>query len=62
MINKTNYNFLIGLGKTGKNSAYLLIPFALAMLATVPTEYAWIAGVVVYMLKNYYEVKTGKKI
>lgn len=49
------YSFLIGLGKTAKNSAYLLVPFALALLASVPAEYAWIAGPVVYMLKNWVE-------
>ena len=49
------YSFLIGLGKTAKNSAYLLVPFALALLATVPIEYAWIAGPVVYLLKNWVE-------
>ena len=52
---KTNYNVLIGLWKTIKNSAYLLVPFVVAVLAGVPEEYAWIAGPVVYMLKNYYE-------
>ena len=57
MVNKNKYSFLIGLGKTAKNSAYLLVPFALALLASVPGEYAWIAGPIVYMLKNYYENK-----
>lgn len=53
MANK--YSFWIGLGKTIKNSAYLLVPFGLALLATVPAEYAWIAGPIVYMLKNWYQ-------
>ena len=52
---KSKYSFWIGLGKTAKNSAYLLIPFALVLLSSVPIEYAWIAGPVVYFLKNYYE-------
>lgn len=52
---KNKYSFFIGLVKTVKNSAYLLVPFALAMLVTVPIEYAWVAGPVVYLLKNYYE-------
>ena len=52
---KNKYSFWIGLGKTAKNSAILLVPFALALLAQVPTEYAWAAGPVVYMLKNYYK-------
>ncbi len=53
MTNK--YSFWIGLGKTTKNSAYLLVPFGIALLATVPKEYAWVAGPVVYLLKNWYE-------
>lgn len=55
MANKINYSFLIGLGKTAKNSAYLLIPFGLALLAGLPSEYAWLAGPVIYLLKNYAE-------
>ena len=54
---KQNYSFLIGLMKTAKNSAYLLVPFGLAMLASVPAKYAWVSGPVIYMLKNYYENK-----
>ena len=57
MANKINYSFWIGLGKTAKNSAYLLIPFVIAMSAGVPTEYAWIVSPIVYMLKNYIENK-----
>jgi len=53
MAKKISYNFWIGLGKTAKNSAYLLIPFVVAMIAGVPNEYAWISGPIVYMLKNY---------
>lgn len=56
MVNK--YNFWIGLGKTAKNSAYLLVPFAIAMLSGIPIEYAWITGPIVYMLKNYQENKS----
>ena len=54
------YSFWIGLWKTVKNSAYLLIPFALALLVGVPAEYAWITGPVVYFLKNLYENKIKK--
>lgn len=54
---KQNYSLLTGLLKTVKNSAYLLIPFALAMLAEVPIEYAWVAGPVMYFLKNYHANK-----
>jgi len=49
------YSFWVGLWKTIKNSAYLLVPFALALLATVPVKYAWIAGPIVYFLKNFVE-------
>ena len=49
------YSFWIGLLKTAKNSAYLLIPFGLALLASVPIGYAWVSGPIVYLLKNYYE-------
>ncbi len=52
---KQEYNFWIGVWKTVKNSAILLVPFALALLADVPAEYAWIAGPVIYMLKNAYQ-------
>ena len=55
---KQIYNFWIGLLKTAKNSAILLVPFALALLAQVPAEYAWIAGPVIYMLKNAYTNRT----
>ena len=54
MVNK-KYSFLTGLLKTAKNSAYLLIPFALTLMVNVPKQYAWIAGPIVYLLKNYYE-------
>ena len=53
MAKKIKYSFWIGLVKTAKNSAYLLVPFAVAMLLSVPAEYAWIAGPLVYLLKNY---------
>ena len=56
-MSKQKYSFWIGLLKTAKNSAYLLIPFGLALLASVPIEYAWISGPVVYLLKNYLENK-----
>jgi len=61
MVN-VKYNFWIGLWKAAKNSVFLLAPFFLAILVAVPAEYAWIAGPIVYMLKNWYETKTGKKL
>ena len=50
---KIKYSAWTGCVKTAKNSAYLLIPFAIAVLLQVPIEYAWIAGPIVYFLKNY---------
>ena len=49
------YSFWIGLGKTAKNSAWMLIPFGLALLASAPASWAWAAGPAVYFLKNLYE-------
>jgi len=57
MVVKNGYSFWVGLWKTVKNSAFLLVPFLVAILATVPAKYAWIAGPVVYFLKNLYENK-----
>lgn len=54
MVKKIEYSFWIGLKKTAKNSIWMLAPFGLALLATVPAEYAWVAGPVAYLLKNYY--------
>ena len=57
MAKTKNYNFWIGLGKTVKNSAYLLVPFVIAVLAGMPNEYAWITGPIVYFIKNYFQNK-----
>lgn len=54
---KNKYNTWTGFLKTAKNSAYLLIPFFIAVLAGAPQECAWIAGPIVYMMKNYAENK-----
>jgi hypothetical protein len=54
------YSFLIGLAKTAKNSAVLLVPFACALLAGVDESYAWVAGPIAYFLKNLYETKISK--
>jgi len=60
MAEKVKYNFWVGLVKTAKNSAILLIPFFLALIAGLPIEYAWITGPLAYFLKNLYETKYGK--
>ena len=62
MVNKIDYSFLIGLKKNLKANVVTLVPFAIAMMASVPVEYAWIASAVTYQLKNMYEIKTGKKL
>ena len=51
------YKFLVGIRKTFKNSAVLLIPFWVAVLTGLPIEYAWLTGPVIYLLKNYYSNK-----
>ena len=57
---QNKYSVLVGLAKTAKNSAFLLIPFILAILANVPMEYAWLATPITYFLKNLYEDKIKK--
>jgi len=57
---ENKYSLVVGLAKTAKNSAVLLVPFFLAILAGMPLEYAWITGPVSYFLKNLYETKFGK--
>ena len=57
MAKKIDYSFWIGLGKTAKNSAYLLVPFAVAVIAGMPSKWAWITGPIIYMLKNYLQNK-----
>ncbi len=54
---KIDYSLWVGLCKTVKNSAYLLIPFVIAVLAGFPSEYAWITGPIVYFIKNYFQNK-----
>jgi len=51
------YSFWTGIVKTFKNSAVLLVPFLLAMIAGVPSEYAWLTGPICYGLKNWYSNK-----
>jgi hypothetical protein len=60
MTKTIKYSFCIGLVKTAKNSAILLVPFFLAIIAGMPLKYAWITGPIAYFLKNLYEIKTGK--
>lgn len=59
--NKKGYSVLIGLLKTAKNSAVLLVPFLLALLSGIPEEYAWITGPIAYFLKNWYENRDKKQ-
>jgi len=55
---KQQYSFWIATWKTFKNSAILLVPFVIAMSVSVPIEYAWFTGPVVYFLKNAYDNRT----
>ena len=54
---EVKYSFWTGIWKTVKNSAILLVPFGIAVLAGVPADYAWLTGPVIYFLKNYVENK-----
>ena len=54
---KAKYNWKTGLLKTLKNAAIFLIPSALVYLAGVEGEYAPLAGMVAYYIKNWYENK-----
>ena len=56
---QTKYSFWVGLAKTAKNSAVLLVPFFVAILLGLPPKYAWIASPVAYFLKNLYETKVS---
>lgn len=60
MTQKIKYSVWIGLVKTAKNSAILLVPFFIALLAGLPVEYAWLTGPATYFLKNLYENKIQK--
>lgn len=51
----TKYSFKTGLWKTLKNGLILLGPAIIAFLANVPVQYAPIAGLIAYMIKNYVE-------
>lgn len=51
------YSLKIGLSKTLKNTLIMFAPALLAFLASVPAEYAWIAGALAYAIKNYLENK-----
>lgn len=57
MTSKKVYSFWIGLKKTAKNTLVIFGPAILAFLANVPAKYAWIAGFLAYMAKNYLENK-----
>ena len=54
---KTKYSILTGLLKTAKNSAILLVPFGIALLAGLPEEYAIATGPIIYFLNNLYQNK-----
>ncbi len=49
----TKYSWLIGLKKTIKNALIMFGPTAVVMLLGIQGRYAWLAGGVAYMIKNY---------
>ena len=49
------YSVKTGLWKTLKNGLIWFGPAILAFLANVPAEYAGVASIVAYLLKNWYE-------
>jgi len=59
---KIEYSFWKGVWKAIKTNAIIWVPAVIAFMASVPPKYTWIASVVIYFLKNLYEVKTGKKL
>lgn len=62
MTKTIEYSYWIGFLKTLKTNLVIWVPALLAFLAAVPVEYAPIASVIVYFLKNMYEVKTNSKL
>ena len=57
---ENKYSVWIGIWKSVKNNAFTLIPFFIAVLAGLPVEYAPIASLLTYFLKNLYEQKIQK--
>lgn len=53
----TEYSFITGLLKSGKNWLVLWVPAIIAFLTSVPVEYGAVAGFLVYLLKNYIQNK-----
>jgi len=51
------YSFKTGLMKTLKNGLVMFVPAILAFLANVPAKYTPVAGLAVYLIKNYIENK-----
>jgi hypothetical protein len=52
---KPKYDWKIGVLKTVKNAAIFLVPSVLAYLAGIEGEFAPLAGIVAYYIKNWYE-------
>ena len=51
------YNLKTGAWKTVKTNLYIWAPAVLAFLASVPPEYAWVASVIVYFIKNWLKIE-----
>ena len=54
-LSKPPYNSLTGLKKTIKNTIVTLAPVIILLLQEVPLEYAWLAGMAAYFVKNLVE-------
>ena len=59
---KQKYDFKVGAWKTGKNFLVFAVPTFVASLAGVTGKWSWLAGLVAYGLKNWYETTEGKKL
>ena len=56
------WKFMVALGKSLKNNVIVFVPAIVSVLSGMPQEFAPLTSIAVYMLKNYYEFKKGKKI
>ncbi len=52
---KDKYDWKVGAIKTLKNTAVFLVPSVLAYLVGVQGEFAPLAGIAIYYVKNWYE-------
>lgn len=53
MSEQKGYSWLLGLYKTAKNVAVVLLPYAVLVSQDVPQEWSVAAALVVYWIKNF---------